>query len=237
MQLDVGSATVRGPRPENQDRSLVLADAGFFAVADGIGGEPGGATASRLAIEAMRGFYARSGPGRDLTHENGRMDLAFRMAKREVVNASSGPRSRMGTTMVALRVLGDRAVIGHVGDSRLYRLRAGALEQMTSDHTMRNHWIRAVGTDERTLTSGLADMLTRAIAARCESDPDLLPTDVRPDDVFLLCSDGVCKPLEKPRLTRLLDDDANAAAWRLVRTAVRAGGRDNATAVVVRVRG
>lgn len=235
MQLEVGSATVRGPRPENQDRSLALPEVGFFAVADGIGGEPGGATASRLAIEAVQRFYGRSGAGRDLTHESGRMDLAFRMATREVVGASSGERSRMGTTLVALRVLGDRAVIGHVGDSRLYRLRSGALEQMTSDHTLRNHWIRAVGTDERSLSSGLADMLTRAIAARCESEPDLLPTDVRSGDVFLLCSDGVCKPLERPRLTTLLRGDASEAAWRLVRTAVRSGGRDNATAVVVRV--
>lgn len=237
MELEVGSATMCGPRPENQDRSLVLSEAGFFAVADGIGGEPGGATASRLAIEAVQRFYARSAPGRDLTHESGRMDLAFRMAKREVVAASTGVRARMGTTLVAVRVLGDRAVIGHVGDSRLYRLRAGALEQMTRDHTLRNHWIRAVGTDERALSDGLADMLTRAIAARCDSQADLLPTDVRPGDVFLLCSDGVCKPLGKPRLTRLLHGDANSAAWRLARTALRAGGRDNATAVVVRVTG
>lgn len=235
MQLNVGSATVRGPRPENQDHALVLPDDGFFAVADGIGGEPGGATASRTAIGAFQRFYAGSGGARDLTQENARMDLAFRMAKREVAAASTGLHSRMGTTLVALRILGDRAVIGHVGDSRLYRLRSGALEQMTADHTMRNHWIRAVGTEDRTLAGNLADMLTRAIAARCESQPDLLPTDVRTGDVFLLCSDGVCKPLDRRRLTGILDDDADAAAWRLVRTAVRSGGRDNATAVVVRV--
>jgi serine/threonine protein phosphatase PrpC len=232
MDLEVGAATARGLRGRNEDRLLVLRAEGLFAVADGIGGAPGGEIASQLAVSALRRSFQRSAPDGDPAHERTRLDLAFRLVRRDILAEARGVRARMGTTLAVLRLSGAHGTVGHVGDSRVYRQRAGRLEQLTSDHTL-GHQGAASGA---ALRLELADLLTRALARRCDGRPDLRTVHVRAGDVFLLCSDGVSKPLAHAAMLRLLERPAEQAAPALVAGAMRAGGTDNATAVVVRVR-
>lgn len=235
MGIRQGSATELGRREQNEDSLLADLELGLFGVADGIGGEPGGEVASSLAIDTVRRFFERNGavaldPGRD----RGRMDMAFRLAQREVGEAAEGPLRTMGTTLLAVRMSERRAVVAHVGDSRLYRLRYGTLERLTVDHTVREQYLMVVG--ETPPSRHYSDALTRAIAPRCDASPEIQVIEVEAGDTYLLCTDGVYKPLSSSQIVgELLRLDPADAARGLVTEAVAAGGRDNATAVVLRV--
>ena len=225
-----GSATHIGRRHDNQDACLV--GDGLYAVADGVGGEPGGGLASQLAVHALRrGFEETPAPGVD---EMGSLAAIHR--------CSSGPYSRMATTLVVARFAGSRVTIGHVGDSRAYLLRGGRLRQLTRDHTAEAEWATewaagwGSGGDSRAVMSPNA--LTRALSRGADARPDVMQIEVLVGDAILLCTDGVCRVLEERQMTELLaEPDPRQAALMFPRTAIGLGGRDNATAVVVRVAG
>lgn len=233
---NAGWASELGLREENQDSALCRADLGIFAVADGIGGEKGGAVASRVALEGLERFYESiSEPAADALTVQGRLDLAVRLAHRAVVEKAVGPLARMGTTLVVVRVFEGHALIGHVGDSRAYRLRDGVLDQLTADHSMRSYWQTAVGS-VRQLPPSLAEALTRALSPNVDPRPDFSLIEVEDGDVLMLCTDGVSKVLEPWRMALALSHPrASSAAASLTTDAMAAGGRDNATALVVHI--
>jgi serine/threonine protein phosphatase PrpC len=238
-----------GPvRSVNEDAWLVAPDIGLFAVADGMGGHNAGEVASQLALEALGGFIRRSDGHSDLSWPYGvdpeltflanRLRTAIHLANRRVFRAAEGhdDYTGMGTTLVGLLVDGRRAVIGHVGDSRLYRLTpTGEFGPITRDDS----WaaaLRAQGLATTELSQHpMRHVLTNVIGARDQVEAHLAEIELSAGDCFLLCSDGLYDPMGDDELRRVLavagtpDDKARA----LVRRALELGSRDNVTALVV----
>ncbi len=222
----------------------------LFAVADGMGGHNAGDVASRLAIEALSGFIRRSAMDTDfswpygldgtLTYEGNRLRTAIHLANRRVFRAAetNDDYSGMGTTIVGMLMNGEHVAIGHVGDSRVYLLRAGRIEQITEDDswaaTVLAHNPRAHARD--IASHPMRNVLTNALGAREQVDVHLAERDLEPGDTMLLCSDGLHGVLEPGAMKSILDQqpDLEMAARELVNRALDLGSRDNVTALVVR---
>ena len=155
----------------------------------------------------------------------------FQMAQRD--KALTG----MGTTFAGLLVLENSAVIAHVGDSRVYRLRDGRLELLTSDHSLANEYVRLglLSVDD-VATFSQRNVITRAVGVHEMVDVDVKITDRRPGDVFLLSTDGLHGEIDDREIEAILlaDPEPCIAAARLIHRANEAGGSDNITVVLVR---
>jgi protein phosphatase len=142
----------------------------------------------------------------------------------------------MGTTIVALVTLEDRAVIGHVGDSRAYLLRDGELRRLTNDHSWVSEQVRmGLMTDEEAHRHPMRNIVTRALGNRPTLDVDINEAEALPSDVFLLCSDGLNSMLTDREITETLYEnrqDPEAACQKLVEAANTKGGEDNITVIV-----
>jgi len=225
-----GTATDAGTRDTNEDQVLV-AD-GLFAVADGVGGLRGGEVASRLALDTIEAAF-RSAPTiqglRDACEEANR--AVWRQSR--VSHGEEG----MGTTLVALGITSDvGAVVVHVGDSRLYRLRDGQLDLLTQDHTVVAELVQAGQLTELEIEGHPhRHVLTRAVGVAPEVALDVARVSCEPGDRFLLCTDGVVKALSTIQLETLLTtaSAAHQAAAEVVTGAIGRGADDNATALVV----
>jgi PPM family protein phosphatase len=238
-----------GPvRSINEDSWLVVPEIGLFAVADGMGGHNAGEVASQLALEALGGFIRRSEDHSDLSWPYGvdpaltilanRLRTGIHLANRRVFRAAEGDDdyTGMGTTLVGLLVDGNRAVVGHVGDSRMYRLTAvGEFGPITQDDS----WaaaLRAQGLAAAELSQHpMRHVLTNVIGARDHVDAHLAEIEVAVGDCFLLCSDGLYDPMGDGELHRLLAAAGSPTekARALVTRALELGSRDNVTALVV----
>jgi hypothetical protein len=145
----------------------------------------------------------------------------------------------MGTTLVALLVIGTQAFMIYVGDSRIYLLRDGVLEQLTEDHTVRNELVKKKKMSrEQVEKIAQKNAITRAVGVYEHAEPDTLVLDLVAGDRFLLCTDGLCGYFEEDleTLGRLLSNpDADAATRKLIEAANEQGGKDNITAVIVTV--
>jgi PPM family protein phosphatase len=230
-------------RESNEDSFLVEQGQGLFAVADGMGGHAAGEVASRLAIETLKEASDRDTPGRSL----GTTDEAGNWLRDAVVEANRRiwesirvheERRGMGTTVVALLRAGDDAIIGHVGDSRIYLLRGGTLHRMTSDHSWVNEQVKlGLLSDDEAQRHPMRNIVTRALGSRPDVVVDLVTAGVLPGDVFVLCSDGLNTMLTDDEIRELLErhrDDPEAASTALVHGANLRGGEDNVTVVVIR---
>lgn len=241
-------------REKQEDAHLFLDTLGFAAVADGMGGHNAGDVASRLAIEALQehfgrvlngtqprgitGFLRRLGgasqPGAALTE-------AIRLANRRILaSARRNTRHRgMGTTLVTLWLCGERVHFAHVGDSRIYLWREGALRQLTEDHSLLNEYLR-LGMLSAADAPGFPhkNVIVRAVGLSAGLEVDVGHVTAQPEDRFLLCSDGLTDLVDDATICALLaaGDAPELAAERLVSRALDAGGVDNVTALVVHVR-
>lgn len=238
--LVMGTAqTDRGKRRKrNEDSLLVLPEENLFVVADGMGGYNGGEIASRLAVETMEAaFRTQTFAGEAHTTIPWRaseLARAIQMANAAILErASTDPQLQgMGTTMCAARFSPrkQRLYIGHVGDSRLYRLRGTKFEQITSDHTM-----ATLG-----LTGDGAAHLSRAVGVWPTVPIDIIIGLPQPNDLYLICSDGLTKMLSDADLRKLLLANVHTPmqemASMLVERANEAGGKDNITLILVGVR-
>lgn len=241
--LRCAGVSVVGRRSNNQDALLLRPELGLFAVADGMGGYEGGEVASAAVVRAIEDFVARIAadpegtwpvrPRRAVGPMGALLDAAVRAADRDVKALRTGRLSRMGSTATAVLLAGDRLAIGHVGDSRVYRLR-GALEQLTDDHSVAAELVRSGAQD--VVAEQFANCLTRAIGM-----PDPFAVDVRVEplcagDRLLLCSDGLWGALSRDSLATLLAIEAPAeAAQCLIDAAYAGGSTDNISAVVVEI--
>ena len=227
-------------RRENQDTSGHFPHARLFVVADGMGGHRGGKQASEMAVSTVEERCAGAAPQADFEADLSRFVDAVREANRRIVERAGrdADLERMGTTIVGLLLDGaDRGAVVHVGDSRLYRLRADLLELLTADHTVVSDLLR---TSEISAAEAsrhpYRHVLTRALGAASEVSVDVQRVDVRPHDLYVLCSDGVSGMLAEDEIARILlahRDDPQAVCRELVAAANRAGGKDNATAIAV----
>lgn len=238
-----------GPvRTVNEDSWLIQSDLGLFAVADGMGGHNAGEVASRLALDALSGFIGRSatdsdlswpyGVDPDLSFQANRLRTGIYLANRRVFRAaeSRDDYTGMGTTVVSLLVVDQRVIVGHVGDSRVYRLTAGELAAVTVDDS----WaaaLRAQGLTSAELAHHpMRHVLTNVVGARDQVTVHVTEFPLVPGDSYLLCSDGLYEPLDDVTLKQFLSagPDAAGAATSLVQQALERGSRDNVTAMVVR---
>jgi serine/threonine protein phosphatase PrpC/DNA-binding transcriptional MerR regulator len=232
--LVAGAASDIGGRATNED-ALVVSDR-LFAVADGLGGLAMGEVASRTALDTLAGSMGEA-------PTTARLRAAGREAGDAVWRCAEGRDAAIGTTLTALAITDDDgAVVLHVGDSRLYRLRHGRLEQLTEDHTVTADLVRTGALDERDAGSHPhRHVLTRALGVAPVTELDEAPVAVEAGDRLLLCTDGLYQAFEGSDPGALQDalaagDEPQACAEELVSSAVRRGATDNATALVIVVR-
>jgi PPM family protein phosphatase len=215
-------------RRHNEDSYVVRPP--LFAVADGMGGAQAGEVASRLAVEALADD-AGAGDG------EGRVAALVREANRRVYEhaGTDTATSGMGTTMTLALVENGTVAIGHVGDSRAYLVRDGALEQLTQDHSLVAELIRSGKlSPEEADSHPQRSVITRALGTDPDVDVDTFTIEARPGDVFLLCSDGLTSMVGDAAILEAIEEhgrDLDGAARELVGRANRGGGEDNITVV------
>jgi len=238
----VGATDVGIVRSGNEDTFFVDLERGIFLVADGMGGHAAGEVASRLAAETVGGALVR---GVDGALEADALADAMRASLHGAHEAildyarEDASAAGMGTTLTALVVCTDGSFrVGHIGDSRMYVLRGSALQQFTRDHT----WVqREVDAGRLTMVGArrhrLSHILTHALGADSADNPDVLAGNLAPGDVVLLCSDGLTGMLTDRMIAAILTAEGSLAdhAAELIAAANARGGRDNITAVLVRI--
>ncbi|HEX7059269.1 MAG TPA: Stp1/IreP family PP2C-type Ser/Thr phosphatase [Solirubrobacterales bacterium] len=222
-------------RQRNANEDSYFARSPIFVVADGMGGAQAGEVASKTAAEAFDRDLPAGSPERTLRE-------TIEAANRQInERAHSDPSlAGMGTTITAAIVdaQGEEVAIGHVGDSRAYRLRGGKLERLTRDHSLVEE-MRRKGqlTDAQAEDHPQRSIITRALGPEPEVDVDVQTVPASPGDVFLLCSDGLTTMIADDRIGRMLAGATSmqAAVRALIDEANRAGGRDNITALAFRL--
>ncbi|MEJ7718059.1 MAG: Stp1/IreP family PP2C-type Ser/Thr phosphatase [Thermoleophilaceae bacterium] len=229
---EAGVTDVGRQRKTNEDSYYESSP--VFAVADGMGGARAGEVASQIAVEVFReGLAPSEGPERELVR-------VAKEANRRINDMSREDESRagMGTTLTAV-IVGDHDVaIGHVGDSRAYRLRDGDLERLTTDHSLVEEYVRRGElTREAAEHHPQRSIITRALGPEPDVEVETLTFPAAAGDVYLLCSDGLTAMVTEDRLGQVLRAGASLteAAQELVGIANANGGRDNITVVMFRL--
>src|SRR5881227_503719 len=239
-EVQVGSISDRGlsdKRPLNEDSYLADPARGIFVVADGVGGADAGEIASQTAVDVLNdAFRQKITDGEDVEDL---MELAIQRANSSIHQmAADNPRfSMMATTVVALHLDGNRATIGHVGDSRLYRLTpAGQLLRETEDHSVVEEEVRAGRmTAEQAAHHPSKNVISRALGAENDVEVDMKVIEVDDGTEFLLCTDGITRHIPDHELRQLLltQDDLATACAELKQLCFERGAEDNLTAVLV----
>lgn len=218
-------------RSNNQDSLLVAPR--LYGVADGMGGHKGGETASRVAVEAVAGALENCQP------EENALRLAVDAANNQVFQMAAEDENLqgMGTTMTFLWEGDEQIFIGHVGDSRAYRFRDGKLEQLTQDHSMVAEMVRKnFITPEMAKTHPYRNVITRAVGIDPVVQTDVLASDKKPGDRWLVCSDGLYNMVEDETISEILtESDDEQASARLMELALQNGGTDNISFVICRI--
>lgn len=225
-----------GRRTNNEDCHLARPELGLYVVADGMGGHEGGEVASHLAVDIVHDFFERVGGRADEGRREELMEMAFRLAHREVARERVGVLSEMGTTLSAVWLHGGKAIIANVGDSRVYRLREQTLERLTRDHSLFAE-IEAAGVRLSVPSvRAFAHVVTRAIGVPGNADPDVQTVDLLPGDTFLLCTDGLTDVVDDERIATILTElSPDLAASALIGEAWISDSADNITVVVSQV--
>lgn len=240
--LDIYGATDIGQvRSSNQDTyrcGRLTGEAVYAVVCDGMGGANGGNIASNTAADIIEkrivSQYREDMPEASVLNM---LESAVDAANVEVFDKAAADPALMGmgTTLIAVIVDGGRALIVHVGDSRVYHLKSGELVQVTTDHSVVQEMIaKGQITEEQAKGHPRKHFITRAIGVESDVRPDFDIVDVVPGDRMLLCSDGVTNMIPDAQLKALLQDgDAADLPAVLIKTANENGGEDNITAVII----
>jgi protein phosphatase len=245
----VGVTDVGRKRSHNEDAIGSDPEHGLAVLADGMGGYQAGEVASAIAVDTIlaevRARLKNVSPEEvddDTGFSRGTLlfKAAIEKANRLIYRAAhSKPECEgMGTTVVAIGFFENRITVAHVGDSRLYRLREGHFEQVTSDHSLLQELIdKGFYTPEEARKSLNKNLVTRAIGVEDEVAPDFQEEFVKPGDIYLLCSDGLTDLVEDDEIAAILDskgDDLQQAGRALVEKANEYGGEDNISVILAR---
>jgi protein phosphatase len=237
-------------REHNEDSFAVLTEYGLFIVADGMGGHRAGDVASRLATDSMAEFFRTTSQedvtwpfhfDTSLSEEENRLLAGIRVANRQIFERSVRSRdcAGMGTTIVGALYSKqkNRLFVGHVGDSRAYRVRGGEIEQLTRDHSLLNDYLAAMpDLTEEQRAELPRNVITRALGMHDHVVVDLMNDDPQPGDVYLLCSDGLSGMITDDEILDIVSsvEDTAEICRRLIAKANENGGEDNITALVIR---
>jgi PPM family protein phosphatase len=224
-------------RRRRRNEDAYVCEPPLFAIADGMGGAQAGEVASGLAAAVLE--EATSHEAGEAGEE--RVASLIREANRRVYRRSNedAATSGMGTTMTVALVAGDGTIaFGHVGDSRAYRVRGGELEQLTDDHSLVGELVRSGRlSPEEAESHPQRAVITRALGTEPDVDVDTFTVEAEPDDIYLLCSDGLTDMISGGEILDLVggSDDLEAAARALVNAANAGGGEDNITVVLFQI--
>jgi protein phosphatase len=239
-------------RTSNEDSYSTRPDVGLFVVADGMGGHVAGEVASRVAVEAIEAFIEETA-GADknrtwpfpfdptLSLEANRLKAAFRLANRRIASAIADWEDLRGMATTASAVLfGERgASVAHVGDSRVYVLRKGVLEQITHDHSWVEEQVRAgVLSPTAARQHPWRNVVTRALSGGEDPEVDVTEVTPGPGERYLLCSDGLFAVVPDARIAEILgrtDAPLDAICRGLVEAANEEGGPDNITTLILEI--
>jgi protein phosphatase len=231
-----GKTDIGLKRKSNEDAFFISPDQHFCLAADGVGGAAAGGVASKIftesTIETFSGLSDRS--EKEIKH---RVKEAFRLANDNILKqATQNPdHTGMGCTAELLAFSEEGFIIGHIGDSRTYCLRNGQLEQLTRDHTLVQQQLEeGLITRDKLNQHPLRNVLFRCLGRTKEIEFDLLKGKARPDDLFLLCSDGLTDMVPDDQIHDILCSgiDIRHKVEELIETAKSAGGKDNITVVL-----
>jgi len=241
FKIDSATISDRGlseKRPQNEDSFLELNERGLFAVADGVGGAQAGDVASQMAVEILGEAFVNSQKSGDAEEL---MKIAIERANESIYQMSHdlAELSTMATTVVALHIEGTIATIGHVGDSRLYRLDPkGNFFRETQDHSVVEEEVRAGRmTKEQAANHPSRNVISRALGAEHSVEVDMKTIMIEPNTTFLLCSDGITRHIDDFQLRELLlfKDAPENICQRMKDICYERGAEDNLTAVIARV--
>jgi serine/threonine protein phosphatase PrpC len=246
----VGMTDTGRVREHNEDTIGTDGDIGVVVLADGMGGYKAGEVASGITVRTVLGLLKDAIDREDLTlHDGGSgisrpgillRDAIQRANKIIWQTARTQPNCEgMGTTVVAGMFFDDNLTVAHVGDSRLYRLRQGKLEQVTRDHSLMQELVaRGFYTPEEAQRAAAKNYVTRALGVDPAVEVEITEVAVQKDDVYLLCSDGLSDMVDDPDIQLTLNTfgaNLETVAKQLVQLSNDNGGRDNISVVLVRV--
>jgi serine/threonine protein phosphatase PrpC len=246
MEIKCFGTTITGRRSNNQDAFLIRPELGLFLVADGMGGYEGGEVASRIAVATIETFFKRNVTDAEATwpfkanlklgYFEAMMETSIRAADAAILAEKKGRLANMGTTVAVLWQRENKVLIGHAGDSRIYRLRGDKpIEQLTTDHSLYEQ-LKAQGSRDLPPLSDFsyANVITRALGMLGSNRPDVQTLAAVPGDKFLLCTDGLSGVLADQEIAQVMDGQpAEHACRQLVDLAFERKSKDNITAVVV----
>ena len=245
-----GATHVGMKRTHNEDNYFLPEDDRLAIVADGMGGHASGEVASKIAVETLLEYHRATASDVELSwpykidhgdlYDINRLMVGIKLANSKIYERAQKDEEcqGMGTTIVASVFLEDRVLAAHVGDSRLYRLRDGVLEQLTEDHSLLNDYVKMKRlTPEEVGKFPHKNVIVRALGMKESVQVDVLQDKHRRGDVYLLCSDGLSGMIEDPQMAELLraETDLDRACGKLITTANQNGGLDNITCVLARV--
>jgi protein phosphatase len=245
-----GDTNVGMKRAHNEDSFYLPESERLAIVADGMGGHASGEVASRMAVETISGFFKATQDEQQMTwpfkmdrghrYDVNRMVTAIKLANLKIhEHAQKDPRCHgMGTTVVSTLFLDDAIVVGHVGDSRLYRRRESSFDQITEDHSLLNDYIKMKHlSPEEIAAFPHKNVIVRALGMKDTVQVDVHVDSPRLGDVYLLCSDGLSGMISDPQMADVLSNerDLDVLCERLITMANKNGGLDNITVVAIRV--
>lgn len=244
-----GESHVGMKRNHNEDNFAVAEGSHLYMVADGMGGHASGEVASQMAIETLVDFYSSTQTDPEATwpykmdkslgYEENRLITGIKLANLRIFEAAQREaRYRgMGTTLVSICCLDNGVLIGHVGDSRVYRFRAGKLEQLTEDHSLLNDYIKMRKLSEEEIANfPHKNVIVRALGMKDSVKVDTMVDSPRPGDLYLLCSDGLSGPLSDAEIQQIVSStlDLKEACTKLIERANQNGGPDNITVILAK---
>jgi serine/threonine protein phosphatase PrpC len=245
-----GDTNVGMKREHNEDSFFLPESEKLAIVADGMGGHASGEVASRMAVDTIVGFFRETQDEQELTwpfkvdrgnrHDINRMVTAIKLANLKIhQEAQRNPACHgMGTTVVSTLFLDDALIVGHVGDSRLYRYREGMFDQLTEDHSLLNDYIKMKHlSPEEIAAFPHKNVIVRALGMKASVQVDVIVDAPRLGDVYLLCSDGLSGMVPDGEIAAMMANeyDLDRVCDRLITTANGNGGLDNVTVVAVRL--
>jgi PPM family protein phosphatase len=245
-----GATDIGRRRAHNEDAVYLPSDSRLAIVADGMGGHASGEVASGLAMTTIVEHFRKTADmqpltwpfkvDRDLRGDLNRMVVSIMLANVEIFERAQRDANckGMGTTVVAIYFLDDTAIIGHVGDSRVYRLRDGRLTQLTEDHSLIQDYIKMKRvTEEEAQAWPHKNVIVRALGMKDTVSVDILTEHPRIGDCYLLCSDGLSGMLSDEQMAHVVrqTEDLDTAVERLIEGANEEGGIDNISVVLARI--
>jgi serine/threonine protein phosphatase PrpC len=243
-----GKTDVGVVRSNNEDNLGYDTRAGIFVVCDGMGGQAAGERASKIAVDTVLAYFgpaAKDGDNRvvgatfdGVSERANALARAIQLANQTICEeaALNPAQAGMGSTIVAVLVEGNLCSIANVGDSRVYLIRGGTIQQLTSDHSLLMEQVRrGLMTAEEAEQSALQNVIVRALGSEEIIESDLADHELLPGDILLLCSDGLTRRLKDQSILEILSKtpDLNQACDQLIEAAKAAGSDDNITSLLV----